>query len=114
MHFYDPTPQAGRAVAGQRNAALSHGAAGRLEEGRVAARRDRTTVVVEASQWVEDNQWILDLAAKEKSIVGFIGNLDPTDANFSANLKRFAAQLRCSAASAGAAIWCRWMRRRNR
>ena len=48
------------------------------------------TVIVEASQRVEDNQWILDLAANEKVIVGFIGNLDPTDANFSTNLKRFA------------------------
>ena len=51
----------------------------------------KETVVVEASHWVEDNQWILDLTANEKSIVGFIGNLDPTDAGFSANLKRFAA-----------------------
>jgi predicted TIM-barrel fold metal-dependent hydrolase len=50
-----------------------------------------SVLVVEASQWVEDNQWILDLAAKEKCIVGFIGNLDPADANFSANLKQFAA-----------------------
>ena len=49
------------------------------------------TVVVEASEWVEDNQWILDIAANEKSIVGFIGNLDPTDAGFAANLQRFAA-----------------------
>ena len=50
----------------------------------------KETLIVEASQWVEDNQWILDLAAEEKAIVGFIGNLDPTDANFEANLKRFA------------------------
>jgi L-fuconolactonase len=49
------------------------------------------TVVVEASPWVEDNQWILDLAAREKSIVGFVGNLDPNDAQFEANVKRFAA-----------------------
>lgn len=51
----------------------------------------RETVVVEASQWVEDNQWVLDLAAKEKSIVGLVGNLDPNDAAFAANLQRFAA-----------------------
>lgn len=51
----------------------------------------KKTVVIEASHWVEDNQWILDIAANEKSIVGFIGNLDPTDEGFSANLKRFAA-----------------------
>lgn len=50
----------------------------------------KETVVVEASQWVEDNQWILDLAAREKCIVGFVGNLDPNDAQFEANLKRFA------------------------
>lgn len=49
----------------------------------------RETVVVEASPWVEDNQWVLDLAEKEKSIVGFVGHLD-LGAEFAANLKRFA------------------------
>ena len=34
------------------------------------------TVVVEASPWVEDNQWILDLARDNDDIVGFIGNLN--------------------------------------
>ena len=48
------------------------------------------TVVVEASNWLEDNQWILDLAAKNRSIVGFIGHLSPQDADFSKHLKRFA------------------------
>jgi predicted TIM-barrel fold metal-dependent hydrolase len=51
----------------------------------------KETVIVEASQWVEDNQWILDLAAQEKCIVGFVGNLDPTTPEFAANVKRFAA-----------------------
>jgi hypothetical protein len=32
-------------------------------------------VVVEASPWVEDNQWILDIAARDKFIVGLVGNL---------------------------------------
>src|SRR6187401_239391 len=49
------------------------------------------TVIVEASEWVEDNQWILDLAAKDKRIVGFAGNLDPLSPEFAANLKRFSA-----------------------
>jgi L-fuconolactonase len=47
------------------------------------------TVVVEASPWVEDNQWILDLAKDNLSIVGFIGNLKLGDAMFASNLKRF-------------------------
>ena len=49
------------------------------------------TVVVEASRWVEDNQWILDLAVNEPFIVGFVGNLDPKDDAFSDNLNRFSA-----------------------
>ena len=49
------------------------------------------TVVVEASKWVEDNQWILDLAAEEPFIVGFVGHLEPDDANFARDLARFSA-----------------------
>jgi predicted TIM-barrel fold metal-dependent hydrolase len=48
-------------------------------------------VVVEASPWAEDNQWILDLATANPLIVGFIGHLDPGQPEFAANLKRFAA-----------------------
>ena len=49
------------------------------------------TVVVEASNRVEDNQWILDLAADEPFIVGFVGNLSPADPGFLEHLERFAA-----------------------
>jgi len=49
------------------------------------------TVVVEASPWVEDNQFLLDLAAKDKRLLGIIGNLDPVFPDFAANVKRFAA-----------------------
>lgn len=48
------------------------------------------TVVVEASPWVEDNQWLLDLAKDEPSILGIIGNLKPGGDDFAANLRRFA------------------------
>ena len=49
------------------------------------------TVVVEASVWVEDNQWILDLAARDPFIVGFVGNLPLGTPEFAGHLKRFAA-----------------------
>ena len=49
------------------------------------------TVVVEASPWLEDNQWVLDLAAKEPFIVGFVGNLPVGTKEFAGHLKRFAA-----------------------
>lgn len=51
----------------------------------------RETVVVEASKLVEDNDWILNLAAKEKAIIGFVGNLQPADSDFASNVKRLAA-----------------------
>jgi L-fuconolactonase len=51
----------------------------------------RGTIVVEASPWPEDNQWILDLAANDPFIVGFIGNLRPGSEEFGRLLKRFAA-----------------------
>ncbi len=49
------------------------------------------TVVVEASPWVEDNQWILDLAAREPFIVGLVGNLPLGTPEFAGHLKRFSA-----------------------
>jgi L-fuconolactonase len=47
------------------------------------------TVVVEASAWVEDNQWILDLAADDPFIVGLVGNLPVGSDAFSGQLERF-------------------------
>src|SRR5205085_9380769 len=48
------------------------------------------TVVVEASPWVEDNQWVLDLAARDPFLVGVVGNLGPGEDDFAAHLTRFA------------------------
>jgi predicted TIM-barrel fold metal-dependent hydrolase len=47
------------------------------------------TVVVEASPWVEDNQWILDLARDEPFIVGLVGSLAPAAPGFGRHLDRF-------------------------
>ena len=47
-------------------------------------------IVVEASAWVEDNQWVLDLAKENPVIVGLVGHLDPAEEGFAANLARFA------------------------
>ena len=48
------------------------------------------TVVVEASSALEDNQWILDLAKENKSIVGFVGNVDPIIDDWNQHISRFA------------------------
>lgn len=51
----------------------------------------RETVVVEASAWLEDNQWILDVAAANTCAVAFVGHLLPHEIDFPKYLKRFAA-----------------------
>jgi L-fuconolactonase len=58
-----------------RKIALPHGIVGAME--------------VEASPWLEDNQWVLDVAAKDKIIVGTIGDLEPGKPEFRKQLERF-------------------------
>jgi predicted TIM-barrel fold metal-dependent hydrolase len=48
------------------------------------------TVIVEASEWIEDNQWLLDLAKTDPFIVGIVGRLDPASGVFAEQLRRFA------------------------
>jgi L-fuconolactonase len=46
-------------------------------------------IEVEASPLIEDNQWVLDVAAKDKIIVGTVGHLEPNAADFRKQLERF-------------------------
>jgi len=46
-------------------------------------------IEVECSSWLEDNQWVLDIAAKEDIMVGTIGRLEPGTPEFRLNLDRF-------------------------
>jgi len=46
-------------------------------------------IAVECSPWLEDNQWVLDLAPKDTLVVGMVGNLDPGDPDFRRHLERF-------------------------
>lgn len=88
-HFYDPSRPAGIPWPGKNSplyrkvmpkdfmvVACRHGITG--------------TVVVEASSRLEDNQWILDLAKDNTSIVGFVGSVDPTIDDWEKHIKRFA------------------------
>lgn len=88
-HFYDPTREQGVPWPGKDSklyravypddwleVAAPHGV--------------RETVVVEASPWLEDNQWLLDLARQNKCIVGVVGNLSPHGVDFEKHLRRFA------------------------
>src|SRR5579862_3984294 len=45
-------------------------------------------IEIEASPWLDDNQWVLDIAAKDKIIVGTIGDLEPDKPEFRQQLDR--------------------------
>lgn len=47
-------------------------------------------IVIESNALLEDNQWVLDLAADNPLIVAFVGHLDPGSPSFPQHLARFA------------------------
>ncbi|MGH9718692.1 MAG: amidohydrolase family protein [Bryobacteraceae bacterium] len=46
-------------------------------------------IAVECSPWLEDNQWVLDVAEKDTIMVGMIGNLEAGKPEFRKHLERF-------------------------
>ena len=90
-HFYDPTRPQGVPWPPKNDAVLYRPVL--PEEFRKLSQPLGVTgtVVVEASPWLEDNQWVLDLAARDKALVGLVGNIKPGRPEFAAELKRFAA-----------------------
>lgn len=89
-HFYDPTRPQGVPWPGRNDKLLYRRV---LPEEYMRLARPlgvAGTVVVEASPWVEDNQWLLDLAAKNTFLVGIVGRLDTAAESFEKHLRRFA------------------------
>jgi predicted TIM-barrel fold metal-dependent hydrolase len=88
-HFYDPTRPQGVPWPGKEESILYRPS---LPDRflKVAGPLGVTgTVVVEASPWIEDNQWVLDLAKDNPVIVGLVGHLKPGRPEFPAQLTRF-------------------------
>lgn len=89
-HFYDPTRPEGVPWPGKSDALLYRPVL--PEEFKKLTREQHVTgtIVIEASEWLEDNQWLLDLAAREPFIMGVVGRLDLADKEFARHLDRFA------------------------
>ena len=90
-HFYDPARPQGVPWPDQRDAVLYKTTLPAHYRAQPVPRKVAGVVVVEASPWVEDNRWILDLAAEEPLIVGVVGNLPVGTNVFADLLERFAA-----------------------
>lgn len=90
-HFYDPARPEGVPWPGKDDPLLYRTVLPAHYRALTKPREVMGTVVVEASPWVEDNQWILDLAANDPFIVGLVGNLPVGKPEFRQLLKRFTA-----------------------
>lgn len=96
-HFYDPRRPQGVPFPSPKNQLLYRPVLPAEWQRLVRPLGVTGTVVVEASPWPEDNQWLLDLAAAQKNlpgmqgIVGVVGNLPVGTAEFAGLLDRFAA-----------------------
>ena len=90
-HFYDPTRSEGVPWPGPEDAFLYRRIMPEDYKALAVPQGVSGTVVVEASGWVEDNQWILDLAERNPFLMGLVGHLEPPDPNFEENLRRFSA-----------------------
>jgi L-fuconolactonase len=86
IHLFDPTRSQGVPWPGKtalpatsvklREVAAPHGVVGAIH--------------VEASPWLEDNDWVLNTIEEAAFMVGMVGNLDPLDAQFGKRLVRYA------------------------
>ena len=89
-HFYDPTRPGGVPWPPVSDTFLSRPTYPKDYRNQPVRREVTGVVVTEASDRVEDNQWILDLAAEDNFIVGLCGNLPLGTPEFTDHLKRFA------------------------
>ncbi len=89
IHLFDPTRPQGVPWPERNDSVLYHPAL--PERYRKIATPFGVTgaIEVEASPWLQDNQWVLDLAAKDTIIVGTVGNLEPGKPDFRKHLERF-------------------------
>lgn len=88
-HFFDPTRPQGIPWPGP-GSPLYRQALPRHLRALPHARRVTGTIVVEASDRLEDNQWLLDLAHDDPFVVGVVGRLEPGREGFAEHLERFA------------------------
>jgi predicted TIM-barrel fold metal-dependent hydrolase len=88
-HFYDPSRPQGVPWPAKEDKDLYRTVLPKDYLALSTPQRVAGTVVVEASSWIDDNQWILDLAKHDPFIVGFVGNLPIGSEGFSDHLSRF-------------------------
>jgi L-fuconolactonase len=89
IHLFDPSRPQGVPWPDKKNAVLYQPALPDRYRKIAVPLGIKGAIKVEASPWLEDNQWVLDVATKDPIIVGVVGNLEVGKKDFAAQLERF-------------------------
>jgi len=88
-HFYDPARPQGVPWPGKNEKVLYRTVLPPEFERLVKPLGVTGTVIVEASPWVEDNRWVLDLIERDPFLLGLVGHIEPGAPEFAKHLDRF-------------------------
>src|SRR5215470_8633250 len=89
IHLFDPRRPQGVPWPPKENAVLYHTALPDRYRKIAVPLGITGAIEVEASPWLEDNQWVLDVAARDTIIVGTVDDLEPGKPDFRKQLDRF-------------------------
>jgi L-fuconolactonase len=91
IHLFDPTRPQGAPYSGPRAAPGAPAIAAYPERYRRLATPLGVVgaIKVEASPWIEDNLWVLEVAQRDTIVVGVVGNLEPDKPEFPEYLERY-------------------------
>ena len=90
IHLFDPTRPQGAPYSGPRAAGAAPVPAYPDRYRKLAAPLGSVGAVkVEASPWIEDNLWVLEVSQRDTIIVGVIGNLEPDKPEFKEYFDRY-------------------------
>jgi len=90
IHLFDPTRPQGAPYSGPRVAGVAPVPAYPDRYRKLATPLGSVGAIkVEASPWIEDNLWVLDVAQRDTIIVGVIGNLEPDKPEFKEYFDRY-------------------------
>lgn len=89
IHLFDPTRPQGVPWPPKDNAVLYRPALPERYRRIAGPLGIRGAIEIECSPWLEDNQWVLDVAARNSLIIGTVGDLEPGKPEFGRQLERF-------------------------
>ena len=89
IHLFDPTRPQGAPYSGPKSAGPPIPAYPDRYRKLAAPLGSLGAIKVEASPWVEDNLWVLEVAQRDTIIVGVIGNLEPDKPEFKEYFDRY-------------------------